>query len=475
MDASADANIRPERTHQDLNALDRRHLFHPFTALADHERDGPPIVMRHGAGATVTDANGRTYIDAMAGLWCVNAGYGRSEIGAAMAAQAERLGYFHAFSSMSSEAPVLLAERIIAMAPEGMSKVFFGNSGSDANDTQVKLAWYYNNALGRPRKKKIIARRRGYHGVTLASAGLTGLPGLHAGFDLPLPFVRHVKAPHRLWEGEGLSDAAFVSHLMDDIEATIAAEGADTIAAFIAEPVMAAGGVIVPPDGYFDALQELLAHHGILLIADEVVCGFGRLGVAFGSDAYDIRPDLMTVAKGITSAYAPLSASIVSETVWRTIVEGGAKFGPFGHGYTYTAHPVCAAAAHANLDILEREALFYRAKAQGARMQAALHAAFADHPMVGEVRGRDLIGAVEFVARRAPAAPFDPALKVAPRIVKAMLARGVVSRALPASDTIAFSPPFVITDAELEQAVTAARDAADEVAAALRREGVSFG
>ena len=241
-----------------LADIDRRFSFHPFTSLADHERSGPPVVIVGGKGSTLTDDAGRDYIDAMAGLWCVNVGYGRTEIAEAMRDQAETLSYCHAFSSMSSDKPALLAQKLVEMAPVPMSKVFFGNSGSDANDTQVKIVWYYNNARGKPAKKKIIARQRGYHGVTVMSGGLTGLPGLHAGFDLPLPFVKHTTAPRRLWEGHGLSDAQFVARLVDDLEQLIAAEGADTIGAMIAEPLMGAGGVIAPPPGYYAAIQEVL-------------------------------------------------------------------------------------------------------------------------------------------------------------------------------------------------------------------------
>jgi len=455
----------------DLADLDRRHAFHPFTALAEHERSGPSIMIVAGEGAQLIDAHGRRYIDAMAGLWCVNAGYGRAEIADAIADQAKTLSYCHAFSSMSSDTPTLLAARLVEMAPVPMSKVFFGNSGSDANDTQVKLVWYYNNVRGKPAKKKIIARQRGYHGVTVMSAGLTGLPGLHAGFDLPLPCIRHTTAPRRLWEGHGLSDAEFTARLIDDLERLIETEGADTIGAFIAEPVMGAGGVIAPPQGYFAAVQDVLARHDILLIADEVICGFGRLGALFGSSAFGMKPDLMTVAKGLTSAYFPLSGCLVSEKVWRVLADGGESYGAFGHGYTYSSHPVGAAAALANLDLIEREGLYRRARDHGAYLQQKLRAAFADHPMVGEVRGMALIGAVEFVRETSPPVAFDPALKVAPRIVKAALDRGVIGRALPNADTIAFSPPFTISKAEIDSAVAGFRDAADQVMAELRRDG----
>ncbi|WP_301089550.1 aminotransferase [Sphingomonas sp.] len=453
--------------------IDRKFVFHPFTMLADHERSGPPVVITQGKGAVLTDERGIDYVDAMAGLWCVNVGYGRSEIADALRDQANQLSYCHAFSSMSSDKPALLAQRLIDMAPAGMSKVFFGNSGSDANDTQVKLVWYYNNALGRPQKKKIIARQRGYHGVTIMTAGLTGLPGLHAGFDLPLPMVRHTTAPRRLWEGHGLTDAEFTAKLVADLEELIAREGADTIGAMIMEPVMGAGGVIAPPHGYYAAMRDVLRRHDILLIADEVICGFGRLGAMFGSELLDMQPDMITVAKGLTSAYFPLSACIVGQKVWDVLSGAGSQFGAFGHGYTYSSHPLGAAAALANLDLIDKENMLARVADEGAHMQAALRAAFADHPLVGEVRGQALIGAVEFVKEVRDTGPvaFDPALKVAARIVKGALDRGVIGRALPSADTVAFSPPFVIQREEIDRSVAAFRDAADQVLAELRASG----
>lgn len=457
---------------RDFVDIDRRYSFHPFTSLATHEKVGPPTVMVRGQGVWLEDAQGRRYLDGMAGLWCVNVGYGRTELADAMREQAATLPYCHAFSSMASDKPALLAQRLIAMAPTPMSKVFFGNSGSDANDTQVKLVWYYNNARGRPNKKKIIARKRGYHGVTIVSGSLTGLPGLHAGFDLPLSFVKHTTAPHRLWEGQHLSDAQFVAKLAADLEELIRVEGADTIGAMIVEPVHGAGGVIVPPPGYYAAIQEILARHDILLIADEVICGFGRLGSMFGCEAFDIRPDLITVAKGVTSAYFPLSGCMVSEKVWRTIVdEGGAKYGVFGHGYTYSAHPIGAAVGLVNLDLIEKEQMVSGAAARGRYLHQRLRAAFGDHPLVGDVRGLGLIGAVEFVARKDPALAFDPKLTVAARIVKAALSKGVVSRALPNADTIAFSPPLIISEKEIDTLVAGMRDAADVVMAELIKEG----
>lgn len=453
-----------------VEEYDRRYVFHPFTQLDKHERTGSPIVIVKGSGARVVDIHGTSYIDAMAGLWCVNVGYGRAELADALHEHASRLGYYHAFSSMGTDTPALLAERLIEKAPAGMSKVFFGCTGSDANDTNAKLVWFYNNALGRPEKKKIIARRRGYHGVSVLSAGLTGFPGMHAGFDLPLPMIRHTTAPHRLWEAEpGMTDEAFAQKLADDLEALIVAEGPDTVAAFIAEPIMGAGGVIVPPVGYYERIQAVLRRHDVLLIADEVITAFGRLGCWFGSDLLGLEPDLITVAKGLTSGYFPLSGSIVSERVWRVLVDGSAA-GPFGHGYTYSAHPLAAAVAMANLDVIENDGLIAQAAERGLLMHRLLAEAFADHPLVGEVRGRELIGALEFVAEKDPAKPFDPARKVGPRVAQRCLELGLITRALPAADTISFSPPFVITEEEVAELVATARRAVDDVAAELRSE-----
>jgi len=460
-------NIAADQT---ASELDRRHVFHPFTVLDDHERNGPLMVVR-GKDSTVWDSEDRAYLDAMAGLWCVNVGYGQPEIAEALRDQALKLPYFHSFSSMGTETPAILAERLINMAPVPISKIFFGNSGSDANDTQIKLVWFYNNALGRPEKKKIISRRRGYHGVTIATAGLTGLANLHDGFDLPLPFIRHTTTPSRMWEsGPGQTDAEFSAKLADDLEQLILAEGPDTVAAFIAEPVQAAGGVIIPPDGYFPAIQEVLDRYDVLLIADEVVSAFGRLGEWFGTTVMDMKPDLITVAKGITSGYMPLSACMVTPKVWDVLVEGSAGTA-FGHGYTYSSHPLAAAAALANLDIVENQSLIANVNSRGERLQAKLREAFDGHPMVGEVRGRNLIAAVEFLESTDPPRRFDPALGVGRQVTKACLDRGVITRALPEADTISFSPPFVIGEDEIDRMVEVARDATDEVMKNLNLAG----
>jgi adenosylmethionine-8-amino-7-oxononanoate aminotransferase len=338
-----------------LSDLDRAHVFHPYTSIADQQARGPRV-MTSARGVFVRDEHGRELLDAMAGLWCVAAGYGRDEIADAMAEQARRLSYSHAFLAQSNEPGIRLAERIAALTPDGLDHVFFCNSGSEANDTIVKLVWYHWNLCGRPEKKKIIAREGAYHGVTLAATSLSGLPYMHALFDAPLPGFLHVRKPHYYRQAvPGESEQGFASRLAHELEERIVAEGAETVAAFIGEPLMAAGGVIPPPRGYWAAIQAVLRRHEVLLIADEVVCGFGRLGTPFGSHHYDIAPDFMTVAKAITSAYFPVSAAVVSNRVFEVFSKASAEHGPVAHGHTTSLQPIGAAAALANLDILERE------------------------------------------------------------------------------------------------------------------------
>ena len=452
-----------------LSEKDKKFFFHPFTALKAHEQNGSMFIAR-GKDSTLFDLDGKSYLDAMAGLWCVNIGYGNEEMADAMADQVKTLSYYQAFTAMATAPAAELAARLISMSPVPMAKVFYGSSGSDANDTNAKIVWFYNNALGRPEKKKLIARTRGYHGVTVLSAGLTGLKNLHEGFDLPLAMVRHTRPPHRLWEKEeGMTDADFSEALADDLEKLILDEGPDTVAAFFAEPIQAAGGVLVPPDEYFPAIQKVLKKYDVLLIADEVVTGFGRLGETFGTGVFSMKPDIITVAKGITSAYVPLSASIISEKIWSVVMEGSEKYGAFGHGYTYSSHPLAARAALTNLDIIERDGLVNQAGTRGEYLQKRLREEFSEHPLVGEVRGTGLIGAVEFVASRSPAVAFDAGEKVGARITRRSMELGVITRALPAADTIAFSPPFIVTEEEIETMVTTTRRAADEVAAELGR------
>ncbi|HAR81922.1 MAG TPA: hypothetical protein DCS25_05890, partial [Sulfitobacter pontiacus] len=372
--------------------------------------------------------------------------------------------YYHSYVGHGTETSITLAKMIMDRAPAHMSKVYFGLSGSDANETNIKLVWYYNNILGRPQKKKIISRWRGYHGSGLMTGSLTGLSLFHDKFDLPMNPVIHTDAPYYYRRKDRTqSEAEFTAQCANALEALIQAEGPDTIAAFIGEPVLGTGGIVPPPAGYWDAIQEVLNRHDILLIADEVVTGFGRLGTMFGSDHYGLKPDLITIAKGLTSAYAPLSGSIVSDRMWKVLEQGTDENGPIGHGWTYSAHPICAAAGVANLKLIDDLNLVSNAAEVGGYLNASMKEALGDHPNVGDIRGEGLLCAVEYVADKADATPLDPAAKVGAAISAAMLERGVIARAMPQGDITGFAPPFCITRAEVDTVVAATADAVKTV------------
>lgn len=450
-----------------LEDLDRQTVLHPFTPLKTFASGelGDPRIVEGGKGIRIRDRKSRELIDGFAGLYCVNIGYGRDEVADAIHAQARKLAYYHTYAAHSTEALIRLSDRLVRMAPGTPAKVFYGLSGSDANETQVKLAWYYNNILGRPAKKKIISRERGYHGSSVISGGLTGLAFYHAAFDLPFGPIRHTGVPHHYWGAEpGEGEEEFSLRRARELDELIEREGPETVAAFIGEPVLGTGGIIPPPKGYWPAIQEVLRKHDVLLIADEVVTGFGRTGAMFGSNTYGIEPDLITLAKGLTSAYVPLSAVIVGEKVAQVLEQATDQLGAFSHGYTYSGHPLGAAAANAVLDIVEREDLPGNAARTGAHFQAALREAFADHPLVGEVRGVGLMAALEFVADWETKQRFDAALKVGPRVSAAALEHGLIARAMPHGDILGFSPPLVVTRAEVEEIVGIARRAVDQVA-----------
>lgn len=448
-----------------LDEWDRENLFHPSTHLAMHVRgETPNRIVTGGSGVYIEDRDGNRLLDAFAGLYCVNVGYGRTEIAEAIAAQAKELAYYHAYVGHGTEASITLAKMVLERAPKNMSKVYFGLGGSDANETNVKLVWYYNNILGRPEKKKIISRWRGYHGSGLITGSLTGLKLFHDKFDLPLDRILHTEAPYYFRRpGPAMSEADFVAHCVDELEKLIAREGADTIAAFIGEPVLGTGGIVPPPAGYWPAVQAVLEKHDILLIADEVVTGFGRLGSMFGSDHYGIEADLITIAKGLTSAYAPLSGSIVSKKVWGVLERGTDENGPIGHGWTYSAHPIGAAAGVANLKLIDSLGLVANAAETGAHFNAAMKAALGDHRHVGEVRGEGMLCAVELVEDRDSRSFFDPARKMGPAVVAAMLKRGVIARAMPQGDIVGFAPPLCLTRAEADEIVGKTAEAVAEV------------
>ncbi len=451
------------------NSLSRRDtavLMHPQTDWRAHAEQGALVVVR-GHGVHVFDENDKEYIEGMAGLWCTSLGFSEPRLVQAAHRQMSILPYDHVYSHQTHGPAVELSEKLLSLAPPQMTKVFFACSGSEANDTIVRMVWYYNNALNRPRKKKIIAHRRGFHGSTCVAGSLTGLPNLQADFDLPLPGFLHATAPHHYREGRsGESEEDFATRLAEELEQLILAEGgAETVAAFIAEPVMGAGGVVVPPRTYFQKIKLVLDKYDMLLIADEVICGFGRTGNMWGTETFGMIPDFMTVAKALSSAYMPISGVMTTDKVFQVMADNSKKRGSFGHGFTYSAHPVSAAVALETLKIYEERDILGHVRDVASCFQATLRS-FADHPMVGEARGVGLVGALEMVADKASKRPFDPAQKVGPRIAKAARQHGVVTRAM--GDTMGFSPPLVISKAETAEMFTRFGRALDEVAVELQ-------
>jgi 4-aminobutyrate--pyruvate transaminase len=416
----------------------------------------------------VYDERGRPYIEAMAGLWCCGLGFGNAELVEVAREQMMKLPYYHLFGGKSHEPAVELAEKIKAIAPGNMARVFYQSSGSEANETQVKLAWYYNNALGRPEKKKIIARQKGYHGVTIVSASLTGLPYNHKDFDLPVDRIKHTTAPH-YWKGAepGESEAAFTARLASDLEALILAEGPDTVAAFIAEPVMGAGGVIVPPEGYFPAMMEVCRRHDVLMISDEVICGFGRTGEWFGAQALDYVPTSISMAKQLTSGYFPLSAVAIDREIAEAVEANTGRIGTFGHGFTYGGHPVGCAVGVKTLEIYERIDVPGRVRGLAPRFQAHLDR-LAQHPLVGEARGMGLMGALELAPHGSPKG-FAAVGKVGARAAAEMAERGVITRAI--GDSLAFCPPMIITEDEIDAMFAPVEAALDATIGWAQAEG----
>ncbi|RAI55968.1 aspartate aminotransferase family protein [Roseicella frigidaeris] len=458
-------------------ARDIAYALHPYTDHKAHLKDGPLVISR-GKGVRVYDEQGKEYIETVAGLWCASLGFDNERLVEAAAAQMRKLPFYHAFTSKSHEPLVDLSEMLIERAPPSadgapMSKVFFANSGSEANDSAIKMIWYMNNALGRPEKKKIIARLRGYHGITLAAASLTGLPANHKLFDLPLPGFHHVSTPHHYHNAQpGESEEAFATRLAEELEQKILAEGPETVAAFWAEPIMGAGGVVVPPATYFPKIQAVLKKHDVLFVADEVICGFWRTGNYWGCQTLGIQPDILVCAKALSASYLPISAVIVSEKVFQGIAEGSSSIGTWGHGFTYSGHPVPAAVAIETLKIYDETDIGGHVKRVGAHMQAALRERFGDHPLVGELRGTGLIAGMELVADKAKKVNFDPAKKVGGRLSKLGEKHGLIMRAM-VNDSLGFSPPLIITEAEVDEMLDRLGTALDELMVELRRESIA--
>ncbi len=445
---------------------DVRHHLHPYTQLRDHERDGPLVIVR-GEGVQVFDEHGKAYIEGMAGLWCASLGFSEKRLADAAFRQMNTLPYYHSFSGKVPGPVTELVEAMIQWAPVPMARVLFANSGSESNDTAFKLVRYYNNAKGRPLKKKIIARNKGYHGVTAAAASMSGLATMHQNFDLPLPGIVRVSCPHFYQFGlPGETESQFVDRLVQELEDTILREGPDTVAAFIAEPVQAAGGVIIPPDGYFARVQAILKKYDILFLVDEVVTGFGRLGQAFGTQVFDLKPDMITVAKMLTSAYVPMSALYLSDEIYQTIADASAAVGIFGHGYTYSGHPLACAVALETLRIYEADQVLAHVQKVAPRLQQGLQK-FKDHALVGAVRGMGLIGAIELAADPEQRKPFDPKRGVGAYLIGRAQAHGLILRVL-MGDVIAFSPPLIISEAEIDAMLERTKLALDETLAWVR-------
>jgi 4-aminobutyrate--pyruvate transaminase len=462
----------PQRSPGTLRERDIRFHMHPQTNAVAHEKIGPTIVTG-GEGCYFFDENGKRYLDMHAGLWCTSLGFSEKRLKEAAARQFDRLAYSQTFGHRTSEPVIELAERLIADAPRGMTKAMFQCSGSEANDTAVKMAWYYWNALGKPERRKIIARTKAYHGTTAVAASLTHLPHMHASFGLPLPGFLHVSHPDYYRGAEQQeSEADYATRLAGELEAAILYEGPETIAAFIAEPVMGAGGLYVPPETYFEKLQALLKRHNILLIADEVICGFGRTGKWWGSQTFEIAPDMVTCAKALSSAYLPISAVLVNERLYDVMRDESDRIGTFGHGYTYGGHPVCAAVACETLRIYHADNLIVRAAERGKKLRSRLEA-LADHPLVGNVRGIGLMWGVEIVRDKASRASFDPKQKVGQRLSDICFARGLNTRAL-GGHTMAFTPPLIISDAEIDLAVDIFAEGLDELHGFARQEGMLY-
>lgn len=454
-------------TNDQLNTWDRAHFLHPSTAFGTHARnESPSRIVTKASGVYIEDRDGNRLLDAFAGLYCVNVGYGRPEIAEAIADQARELAYYHAYVGHGTEASVTLAKMVADRAPAHMNKVYFGLGGSDANETNVKLVWYANTVRGRPEKRKIISRWRGYHGSGLITGSMTGLTPFHAKFGLPMAEVIHTEAPYYFRRPDpAMSEAQFVAHCAAKLEELIEREGADTIGAFIGEPLLGTGGIVPPPAGYWEAIQPILKKHDILLIVDEVVTGFGRLGTMMGSDHYGLTPDIITIAKGLTSAYAPLSGSIVSDDLFAILEEGTDKFGPFGHGWTYSAHPIGAAAGVANLKLVDSLGLVANAREMGAYFRTALAEALAGQRFLGDLRGEGLLAAVELQRDPGAGVDFDPAEKITAQIVAEMARRGVIARAMPQGEIIGFAPPLCLTRAEADTIVSVTKDAITAVTA----------
>jgi 4-aminobutyrate---pyruvate transaminase len=443
----------------EIGRMDTLHHLHPYSNFKRHEKEGPFIISR-GDGVWVYDEHGNKYLEGLAGLWCASLGFSNERLIAAAKRQLDRLPYYHTFYQRTSDVTAELSGRLAEMLPLDNARILFANSGSEAVDMAIKLIWYYNNARGMPQKKKIIARAKGYHGVTIASGSLTGLPIVQTAFDLPIARFLHTDCPHyHLNSLDGESETEFVDRIVGNLEQLIMQENPETIAAFVAEPVQGSGGVIVPPPGYFAKVQAVLKKYDILFLVDEVICGFCRTGNMFGSETFGLTPDLMTFAKGLSSGYQPISALAVSGAIYEVVSEASDRNGVFGHGFTYSGHPVAAAVALETLKIYAEGDVLRHVRSIQDRFQRGLRR-FALHPLVGEVRGIGLIAGVHLMADKTMRRAFDPVGPTGARFTERGLKNGLITRAL--GDTIALCPPLIIQESEIDQLLEMVRVTLDE-------------
>ena len=451
-------------------ARDIAYHLHPYANAVKQEAEGPTVLAR-GKGIYIYDEDGKEYIEGLSGLWCVSLGFSEERLVEAAARQMRTLPYYHSFGPKVPDITVELAERLVKLAPVPMSRAFFCNSGSEANDTAVKMAWYYHNAIGKPQKKKLIGRVKGYHGVTVAAASLMGLPMFQRDFDIPLPGFLHTDCPHHYrFANPGESEEDFASRCAANLEKLILAEGPDTVAAFFAEPIMGAGGVLLPPKTYFEKIQAVLRKYDVLFVADEVICGFGRTGNMFGSETFKLTPDIMTMAKALSSGYLPISALMINEKIYRALRDNSAKIGTFGHGYTYGGHPVSAAVAVEALKIYAERDILSQVRRVAPTLQNGLRK-FADHPLVGEVRGIGLIGGIELVKDKRSKEAFEPTMGVGAYAAKCAQGHGLLIRAM--GDSMGFCPPLIITEAQIGDMLARFAKALDETHAWVRQQGLA--
>ena len=451
----------------DIHKKDIAHALHPYTNLAAHEEQGPLVITR-GEGVYVWDDQNNRYLEGLAGLWCVSLGFSEERLAKAAADQFAALPYSHTFAHRSTEPVIALSEKLIEIAPEPMTRAFFLNSGSEAIDAMIRFTWYYNNGRGLPKKKKIISRKRGYHGVTVAGGSLTAIPLMQNDFDLPLERMIHTDpAGYYRYGQPGESEEAFASRLADNLEQLIINEGPDTIAAFVAEPVMGAGGVMLPPATYFGKIQAVLDKYDVLMVADEVICGFGRTGNMWGSQTYDIRPDMVTCAKQLSSGYLPISALMISDKVYEVLKAQSRKHGALGIGYTYGGHPVSCAVALETLKIYEERDTVGHVRSVAPRFQERL-AQLGSSPLVGEARGVGLIGALELVMDKNSKEQSPAEVKAGATLAARAQAWGLIVRALP-GDVIGICPPLIITEAQIDELFDSLAEAVSETEGLLRR------